>query len=370
MDSSITKPPRNFIFAAITCFTMNVHETFMLRCLELAKLGAGKVAPNPLVGAVLVHENRIIGEGYHEYFGGPHAEVNCLASVSSTDQKIISAATLYVSLEPCAHQGKTPPCSNLIIQHQIPSVIIGTIDPFEKVNGNGRQQLINAGIEVHCGIMEQACKEINKRFFTFHQKKRPYIILKWAESADRKMADKNTERTYISNEITNRLVHRWRTEEAAIMVGTNTARIDNPQLTNRLYPGRQPLRIVIDRKLQLPPTLHLFQSHPTFIFNENKKEQKNHLIYRKIQAGNDAIQQMMHALYESNINSILVEGGPTLLQSFIDADYWDEMRIITNNKLSIPQGLNSPIIKNGVASEEDNSTGDQIIIYKNIATHV
>jgi diaminohydroxyphosphoribosylaminopyrimidine deaminase/5-amino-6-(5-phosphoribosylamino)uracil reductase len=298
--------------------------------LELAKLAGGHVAPNPMVGALLVHEGRVIGEGYHRQYGQAHAEVNCINSVKEKDGELISHSTMYVSLEPCAHFGKTPPCSDLIIRHAIPKVVIGCRDPFDKVNGKGIEKLQNAGIEVKTGILENECITLNKRFFTFHTRRRPYIILKWAQTADRKIAGYSEERLYISNEISNRLVHQWRSEEAAVLVGTNTALLDNPLLSNRLWSGGQPVRLVADRYLRLPSSLHIFnRQQRTILFNTIKQEEEGNLLY-----------------YKLNIQSILAEGGAGLLQLFIEADIWDETRIITNNTLMIREGLAAPALNN------------------------
>ena len=240
----------------------------MHRCLELASLGMGNVAPNPMVGAVLVYDNRIIGEGYHMQFGGPHAEVNCINSVKPADRELISKSSLYVSLEPCNHFGKTPPCSDLIIKNRIPEVVIACTDPFEKVNGSGINKLMEAGVKVITGILEKNAISLNTRFFTFHQQKRPYIILKWAQSANKKISGKNGEPVRISHALTDRLVHRWRSEEAAIMVGTNTALKDNPSLTTRLWKGKNPIRIVVDNQLKIPSAFTLFNGEaPLIIFN-------------------------------------------------------------------------------------------------------
>ncbi|MFI5128490.1 MAG: bifunctional diaminohydroxyphosphoribosylaminopyrimidine deaminase/5-amino-6-(5-phosphoribosylamino)uracil reductase RibD, partial [Chitinophagales bacterium] len=251
----------------------------MYRCLELAKLGAGQVAPNPMVGAVLVHDDRIIGEGYHQKYGEAHAEVNCIGQAALSGlTDAISQSTLYVSLEPCSHFGKTPPCTDLIIKHKIPKVVIGCRDPFKEVNGKGIEKLIAAGIEVQQGVLEKECIDLNKRFLTFHTQHRPYIILKWAETADGFMAppapqggireESVRQRLLISNEYTNRLVHRWRSEEAAILVGTNTIENDDPELTTRLWPGHSPVRLIVDMNLRLPSSLKVFNGQEeTIIFN-------------------------------------------------------------------------------------------------------
>ena len=318
----------------------------MHRCLELANLGAGQVAPNPMVGSVLVYQERIIGEGYHQQYGQSHAEVNCINSVKENDKILISQSTLYVSLEPCAHFGKTPPCSDLIIRHKIPKVVIGCRDPFKEVNGKGIEKLHKAGIEVQTGVLEDDCRFLNKRFFTFHQQNRPYIILKWAQTSDNKMACNTGERLLISNELTNRLVHQWRSEEAALLIGTNTALLDNPLLNNRLWKGNSPVRLIIDMHLRLPVSLHIFdQQQKTIIFNSVKHEQEGNNLYYQIKEDENVIGQVINACYHLSIQSVLVEGGASLLQSFINENKWDEATIITNDIVSIGEGLSSPDLK-------------------------
>ena len=327
---------------------MQVAEYYMERCIQLARLGAGMVAPNPMVGAVLVHNDRIIGEGWHRQYGGPHAEVNCIASVQEADRHLINASVMYVSLEPCAHFGKTPPCADLIIHHRIPEVVVGCRDPFDAVNGKGIEKLQQAGIKVTTGVLEAACLQLNERFFTFHTKKRPFIILKWAQTADGFIARENkSERLLISNSETNILVHKWRSEEAGILVGTHTALYDNPSLTNRLWTGPSPVRLVLDRELKLPAGLHLLDGQPaTVVFNAQKQEQQENLLYYKISFGEKIVEQLLTALYELKIISVIVEGGSQLLQSFIDAGIWDEARVITNTTLFIGNGLAAPQLQN------------------------
>jgi diaminohydroxyphosphoribosylaminopyrimidine deaminase/5-amino-6-(5-phosphoribosylamino)uracil reductase len=299
-------------------------DFFMHRCLELAKNASGYVAPNPMVGALLVNEGKIIGEGFHQQYGGPHAEVNCINSVREADKDKISTSILYVSLEPCSHFGKTPPCTDMIIANKIPEVVIGCRDPFKGVDGKGIEKLKTAGVKVEYGILENECQQLNKRFFTFHKKHRPYIILKWAETADGKMApfdspeggephaqpslnegsdlkkeistsgdsalmvptnhrDRKGARLYISNDQTNRLVHKWRSEEASILVGTNTALLDDPELTTRNWVGPSPVRLVVDMELKLPPTLKLFnKKQRTVIFNTLKHEERDSLLYYQV----------------------------------------------------------------------------------------
>jgi riboflavin biosynthesis protein RibD len=287
---------------------LNTDEQYMSRCLQLAKQGAGMVAPNPMVGAVLVYEGRIIGEGYHGKYGEAHAEVNCINSVRNTDRHLIEKSILYVSLEPCNHYGKTPPCSELIIEKKIPKVVIGCMDVYKEVAGKGILKLRNAGVEVVTEVLEKECLELNKRFFTFHQKFRPYIILKWAQSVNGKIGCKN-ERIFISNEYSNRLVHKWRSEEPAILVGTNTALQDNPSLTVRLWHGKNPVRIIIDKELNLPSTLNVFNPDAkTIIYNFIKNSTEKNLVYIKLEVEN-FLNQILDSLFEMNIQSLIIEGG-------------------------------------------------------------
>lgn len=327
------------IFAALT-----VDEKYMYRCLQLARMGAGYVAPNPMVGAVLVYNDRIIGEGYHRQYGQAHAEVNCIQAVSEADKQYISSSTLYVSLEPCAHYGKTPPCADLIIANNISKVVIGCKDSFKEVAGRGIEKLRAAGLQVSVGVLEKKALELNRAFFTFHQKQRPYIILKWAQSSDKKIAAASKERTFISNDTVNRLVHQWRAETASILVGTNTALKDNPALTTRLVSGKNPVRLVIDTDLKLPASLNLFDGTvTTMVFNAHKEEAGSVISYYKTDSNN--ITQLLQLLHQQNIQSVLVEGGAKLLQSFIDAGLWDEARVITNTGLVIGEGLDAPELK-------------------------
>jgi len=342
---------------------LSTEEMYMQRCIQLAQLGHGMVAPNPMVGSVLVYKDQIIGEGYHQQYGQPHAEVNCINSVAEADKGLIGQSTLYVSLEPCAHFGKTPPCADLIIKHQIPKVIIGCRDPFEAVNGKGIDKLLAAGVDVTVGILEEECKILNKRFFTFHTKKRPYIVLKWAETGNRFIGNDTQERLLISSETTNKLVHKWRSEEAAILVGTNTALLDNPSLTNRLWTGKQPIRLVLDKLLSLPKSLNIFDKKQlTIVFNLVKHEEELNLIYYKLEGNTPLLQQIMDACYQLNIQSILVEGGNKTLQSFIDNELWDEARVITNTQLTVEKGVPSPILFNA-RNSSTTKIGNELITY-------
>jgi diaminohydroxyphosphoribosylaminopyrimidine deaminase / 5-amino-6-(5-phosphoribosylamino)uracil reductase len=345
---------------------LTIHEGYMHRCIELAKLGSGYVAPNPMVGAVLVHDGKITGEGYHQKFGGPHAEVNCINSVSEMDKNKISSSVLYVTLEPCSHFGKTPPCTDLIIANQIPEVVIGCRDPFKEVDGKGIEKLKAAGVKIVYGILEKECQQLNKRFFTFQIKHRPYIILKWAETADRKIAGDGTNRLFISNEKTNRFVHKWRSEEAAILVGTNTALLDDPELTTRNWEGPSPVRAVIDMNLKLPLSLKIFNDKQrTIIFNTVKHDEQENLTYYQVAEDVNLVHQIVNAFYQMKIQSVIVEGGARLLQSFIDEEMWDEVRIIKNEKLVINSGLSAPELITGNLSEELMILNDSIKIYTN-----
>ena len=346
----------------------------MQRCLELAIKGAGMVAPNPMVGAVLVHDGKIIGEGWHEKYGEAHAEANCInQAIQNGAKELIAQSVLYVSLEPCAHHGKTPPCADLIIRHKIPKVIIGCSDPFKEVDGKGIDKLKQAGVEVEVGILEKECIEINKRFYTFHIQHRPYVILKWAQSADgfigtglnESLNGSNAPRLLISNSYSNRLVHQWRSEEAAILVGTNTALLDNPELTTRLVSGPSPIRMVIDMNLRLPHTLKLFnQQERTIVFNLVKQEESNNIMYYKVTYDVSVVQQVVDALYQMKIQSVLVEGGAQLLQSFIDEGVWDEVRIITNTQLKADTGLPAPVLEKALKTTEEKLVNDNISYFK------
>lgn len=301
----------------------------MFRCIELARLGMGDVAPNPMVGSVIVHEGKIIGEGFHQEFGGPHAEVNAIKSVKK--KELLRESTMYVSLEPCVHFGKTPPCSDLIISCQIPHVVVGSVDPFVKVSGKGIEKMRSAGIRVETGVLEKECLELNRRFFIFHQQKRPYIILKWAQTldgyldVDRSFPELYGKPTWISNELSRRIVHRQRTEEAAILIGTNTVLKDNPSLTVREWSGKQPVRLVLDRQNRLPDRLHVKDGKvPTVIFTEIEVPSRPNLEFVRLDFHGDVIAQIQQYLYEKELQSVVVEGGQQLLQSFIDREAWDE----------------------------------------------
>lgn len=344
---------------------MTSPNLYMSRCIQLAQLGAGYVAPNPMVGAVLVHNGRVIGEGYHQLYGQPHAEVNCITSVKDEDKPLIEHSTLYVSLEPCSHFGKTPPCADLIIKNKIPKVVVGITDPFPQVSGKGIEALRAAGTSVVANVLKDECMELNKRFITFQTKHRPYIVLKWAQSANGHMAKADRARFAISNEYSRRLVHKWRSEEAAILVGTNTAFFDDPELTTRFWRGENPVRLVVDTQLRLPSTLKLFNKEVrTIVFNYLKHEEGEKLSYYQITNDVNIVHQIVHALYQMKIQSVLVEGGARLLQSFIDENMWDEVRIITNEELVVPGGVPSPDISRARMSVSEKLFNDRIDTYK------
>jgi diaminohydroxyphosphoribosylaminopyrimidine deaminase/5-amino-6-(5-phosphoribosylamino)uracil reductase len=342
-----------------------VYEIYMSRCLQLATLGEVSVAPNPMVGAVLVHKNRVIGEGYHQYFGGPHAEVNCIDSVSQADKKYIRESILYVSLEPCSHFGKTPPCTDLIIKNKIKKVVIACTDPFAKVDGSGIEKLEEAGVEVVIGVLEKEATELNKHFFWFHKNKTPFITLKWAETRDGYIAGENFKPLAISNDSTNRWVHHLRASHSAIMVGYNTALSDNPSLTNRYWMGSNPLRIVIDKKSQLPADSALLSDGlPTLVLSEITAGQNENAEYHLINATAPLLKQLLELLYKKNIQSLLVEGGAQLLQSFVQEGYWNEGYKITSSTKVAGAGIAAPSISKTI-SNKFNILGDEISFFKN-----
>ena len=328
---------------------MQTKEFYMQKCLELAHKGIGNVCPNPMVGSVIVYNNTIIGKGYHQKYGCNHAEVNAIANVKN--KNLLSKSTLYVNLEPCSHFGKTSPCADLIIDQRIPKVVIGCLDTFSKVSGKGIKKMEKAGIEVVLGVLEKESRQLNKRFFTFHEKKRPYIILKWAESKDGYIAPTFHDKPFwMTCRKSKKLTHQWRAEEAGILIGRVTAEKDNPLLTVREVKGNNPTRIVIDKKLKLSKDLNLFNSEvETIIFNalESKKENKNN--YIKI-TFNNVIKNLLYKLHRKDIQSVIVEGGCKVLQSFINANLWDEGRVfIADCKLE--DGIKSPNIKGKVLSK-------------------
>ncbi|MEP0712333.1 bifunctional diaminohydroxyphosphoribosylaminopyrimidine deaminase/5-amino-6-(5-phosphoribosylamino)uracil reductase RibD [Algoriphagus sp.] len=313
---------------------------YMQRALELADFGRGKVSPNPMVGCVIVHEDRIIGEGYHQHYGQAHAEVNAVNSVKNQD--LLAEATIYVTLEPCAHFGKTPPCANLLVENKVKRVVIAAFDSNPLVGGKGIQILKDAGIDVQTGLLEKEARFQNKRFFTQIEKKRPYVILKWAQSADGYVARQDYSSKWISNASSRQLVHKWRAEEDAIMVGKNTAKYDNPALNVRDWVGKNPLRIVIDSKLELSPTLKLFdEAVPTICFNTLKAEIRGTLEFVRL-SPDFQIVDILEELHQRQIQSVIIEGGSYLLNRFLASELWDEARVFTSrNKFG--SGIAAPI---------------------------
>ncbi len=345
---------------------MKSDELYMHRCIELADQALGNTAPNPLVGALIVHRDKIISEGYHKIFGGIHAEADAIEKVKN--KSLLKDATLYVNLEPCSHKGKTPPCAELIVKCGIPRVVIGNLDPNTLVSGKGIGLLKKSGVNVIKGVCEDDCIELNRRFFTHHILKRPYIILKWAQTADgfidviRK--DNHIGINWISNELSRVLVHKWRSEEQAIMVGTNTVRLDDPMLNTRQWKGKSPLRVIPDRILSLPHNLHVFDnSLPTLVLNEKTSEITNNLEYIKISFDKGFLHEIMDLFYERGIQSVIVEGGKKLIESFIQLNLWDEGRVIIGEK-KFKQGLRAPEL-NSVNGYKTYFRNDQLVIYRN-----
>jgi diaminohydroxyphosphoribosylaminopyrimidine deaminase / 5-amino-6-(5-phosphoribosylamino)uracil reductase len=324
------------------------HEIYMKRALELANNGCGKVSPNPLVGCVIVHEGRIIGEGWHKRYGEGHAEVNAIQSVE--DKSLLKASSLYVNLEPCSHVGKTPPCADLLIQHQVPQVIIANEDLNPLVSGRGIKKLRDAGITVVTDVLSKEASHLNKRFFTYMKLKRPHIILKWAQTSDGFIARKNKDSRWISNDYSRQLVHKWRSEEDAVLVGPATAAYDNPILNVRDWTGRDPVRVVIDRHLKVSSSQHLFDGkQKTICYNLVKEKEYHNLSYVRLEPENFVVEMIQH-LYSQKIQSIIVEGGGQILNSFISAGLWDEARIFTSPQV-FGEGILAPDIS-GVSSAE------------------
>lgn len=329
----------------------------MARAMELASHGRGLVSPNPLVGCVIVHDGKIIGEGWHQRHGEPHAEVNAINAVA--DKDLLRDSTMYVTLEPCTHHGRTPPCTDLILGHGIRSVVIANLDSNPNVSGMGANKLRAAGVEVVSGVLRDECHHLNRRFFTFVERKRPYIILKWAETSDRFMGGGPSK--WISNEISRQLVHRWRTEEDGVLVGTRTVEDDNPRLNVRDWTGRDPARIVIDRNLRLDTSLHVFdQSQKTICYNVLRDEEKENLILAKVDEQN-FLTEMVEDLHRRNIQSVMVEGGALTLNLFSNAGLWDEARVF-RSKQHFGKGIAAPSLPANLVAEETVS-GDTLLLY-------
>lgn len=342
---------------------MVAHEIYIQRCIQLARLGAGFTAPNPMVGAVLVYNDRIIGEGWHQHYGGHHAEVNCIQSVALQDQQYIAQSVLYVSLEPCAHHGKTPPCADFIVTHNIHKVVVGCIDPFAQVSGAGIQKLKDAGIEVIMPVLEEECISLNKVFFTFHRKQRPYIVLKWAQTQDGFIAPVNKGNFNISNQYSKILLHKWRSDLAAIAVGFNTVVADNPQLNNRHWnSGQQPVRVIFDPRNELPCDRNVFDGNQiTFIYNQHFTMDGEMTQWIKI-SNPQFLQGVFQDLYQKNINSILIEGGAKTLQSLLEQGLYDEIIVIENEQL-LTDGIAAPAVPTTQKSHMQQIENDKISYY-------
>lgn len=341
------------------------HEFYIKRCLQLGKNGIGTTRPNPSVGAVIVHDNKIIGEGFTSPYGESHAEVNAINSVKK--QELLQKSTMYVTLEPCSHFGKTPPCSDLIVRKKIPNVVIGCIDTNSLVSGKGVERLKKGGCNVIVGILEEECLKHHKRFFAVQNKKRPYIILKWAETQDGFIAPatKNGQQpVWISNKYSQQMVHKWRAEEHTILVGTNTVIADNPQLTVRSYSGNNPIRVVLDKNLRLPKNSNVFDKNvTTIVFTEVKKESKDNLIFEKIDFSKNIAQQICNVLYIHKIQSVIIEGGRQTLQTFIDESLWDEARVFIGS-IYFEKGVERPNFK-GKLRVTKNVKQDVLKLYTN-----
>jgi diaminohydroxyphosphoribosylaminopyrimidine deaminase/5-amino-6-(5-phosphoribosylamino)uracil reductase len=343
-----------------TTATKHSDEVFMLRALELAIRGRGHVSPNPMVGCVIVNDGKIIGEGWHKTYGEAHAEVNAVNSVA--DKSLLAYSTVYVNLEPCSHIGKTPPCADLLIRENIKKVVVANIDSNPLVGGKGIKKLQAAGITVTTGVLEKKSHALNNRFFTFIEKNRPYIILKWAETADGFIARNNYDSKWISDEYSRQLVHRWRAEEDAILIGSGTALHDNPSLNVRDWTGRNPARIIIDRFLKIPSSNNLFdRSQKTICYNLLKTEKHDDLEFVKLEEY-DFIKHLIHNLYTKKVQSLIIEGGAQILQAFIEANLWDETRIFTS-PTTFGVGISAPVLPNAVLTEQRQLKSDLLRIY-------
>ncbi len=346
---------------------MNIHEKYIKRCIELAQNGLGRTYPNPLVGSVIVHKDKIIGEGWHHKAGEAHAEVNAINSVK--DQELLKSSTIYVNLEPCSHFGKTPPCSDLIIDRNIGQVVIGTMDPFARVSGRGIKKLLEAGCKVKVGVLEKECLELNKRFFTFHRKQRPYIILKWAETSDGFIAPKikdSNRPVWITNKYSGELVHKWRSQEASILVGTNTVFNDNPSLNVRNWTGNDPVKVIIDKDLKIPDTFAVLNSkQKTIVLCREKPVQSSgeNLLYEEVKFSENITQEICRVLFQNGLQSVIIEGGAHTLKQFIDSGIWDEARVFEGQSV-FGEGTKAPILS-GKTPLETVIQGDRLKIFKN-----
>lgn len=343
---------------------MTKRELFIQRCFDLAILGTGKVAPNPMVGAVIVYNGRIIGEGYHKKYGEAHAEVNAIAGIQAQDRQFLPRSTMYISLEPCCIHSKTPPCTNLILENKIPKIVISSLDHSPAIKGKSVTLLREAGVEVVAGVLKKKGEQLANPHHIFVKKRRPYVVLKFAKTLDEYFAGQDGRQFWITNSLSKRLVHKWRSETDAILVGTNTAKSDNPQLTNRLYFGGSPLRIVMDRYLRLNRNLSLFdRSAPSIVATAKNKKTKpeENVNYIYLDFEENVLPQLLDKLHQMEIGTLLVEGGAKLIQSFIDEELWDEARVLLGNK-RLKNGLPSPIIPRK-CSYSHQLDDDQLLIY-------
>jgi diaminohydroxyphosphoribosylaminopyrimidine deaminase / 5-amino-6-(5-phosphoribosylamino)uracil reductase len=336
-------------------------ENYMRRAMELALLGQGHVSPNPMVGCVIVKDDKIIGEGWHQKHGEAHAEVRAIDSV--VDKNQLQGAELYVNLEPCAHHGKTPPCADLIAQYPFSTVYFSNIDPNPLVAGKGAEKILAAGIKVYQGMLEQEGRYLNRRFFSRYEKKRPYIILKWAETADGFIAKSNYDSKWISGELARKLVHQWRSQEDAVFVGTNTVLFDNPQLNVRDWSGRDPIRMFIDKQLQVPQGAQVFdKSQPTVCFNFLKQKVENQVEYVKLDPLDDLTEAILNNMQERGVMSVLVEGGTQLIQSLIDKGLWDEARVFSST-ITFGEGIRAPHLQQATLQSREPVAQDQLTIF-------
>lgn len=347
---------------------MNLDEQYMLRAIELAKKGLGRVQPNPMVGAVIVYNQEIVGEGYHEEYGKAHAEVNAINDVikkHENAEEILKNSSIYVSLEPCAHHGKTPPCADLIIKHKIQKVYISNVDPFQSVNGKGIEKLKKAGVEVFVDVLKEVGYQLNKRFFTYHTLQRPYIILKWAESKDAYISIAENQRSTISGEEAKILNHQWRAQEQAILVGTKTAMVDDPYLTVREVSGKNPIRVIIDKDLKLSNDLNIFNDEAkTIVFNNKKTAIEDNVTFVEIDFYGLVPQFILYQLYLMEIQSVIIEGGAFTINEFINFNLWDEARIFKSKK-ALEQGVKAPSLSGKLISKTDIGD-DELLIYERI----
>ncbi len=341
--------------------TPHSDEKYMERAIQLAKLGKGRVSPNPLVGCVIVKNGRIVGEGYHQNYGEAHAEVNAVNSVAN--QKDLVGSVVYVTLEPCSHHGKTPPCSDMLITKKVGAVKIACLDPNPKVSGNGKRKLESVGIHVEVGLLDKESRFMNRRFLRFYEDKRPYIILKWAETKDGYIARKNFDSKWISNSHSRKIVHKWRAEEDAILVGKNTALYDNPRLNVRDWEGNNPTRIVIDHNLDVPGDYHLLDGTiPTMIFNNKKTASNENIDWVQIER-DDPLRGVLHEMWKRRIQSVIIEGGANTIQQFIEEDLWDEARVF-HSAIEFGDGIEGPKLSGNLLRETD-VNGDNLKIIQN-----